>query len=268
MDVLCTDKTGTITQGKIILEKHLDVNGASSDRVLHYGYLNSYHHTGLNNIMDVAILDHGDLEVSLKANMKYKKIDEIPFDFVRRRMSVILETDTGMHILICKGAIEETMACCTRIEINGQEKPLLPEYTEKAKGLVNGLNGEGFRVIAVAYKEMPGSPDAPLYKVADESGLVLLGFLAFLDPPKESAQVALKRLHDLNVDVKILTGDSEIVTAYICEKVGLPIGNIILGSQIAAMNEEELKKQPAFLPNSRRIKKNKLSARCKVMDTL
>lgn len=242
MDVLCTDKTGTITQGKIILEKHLDVCGEESARVLHYGYLNSYHHTGLKNIMDEAILDHGELEETLKANVKYNKIDEIPFDFTRKRMSVIVENETGLNTLICKGAVEEIMECCNRVEIDGKVLPMLPEYKEKTKNMVSDLNGQGFREVALAYKEMPGAPDKPVYEVKDESELVLLGFLSFLDPPKASASEALKRLNTLNVDVKILTGDNEVITTYICKEVGFSIENILLGSQIEAMNEEELAK--------------------------
>ncbi len=242
MDVLCTDKTGTITEGKIILEKYLDVRGESSTRVMHYGYLNSYHHTGLKNLMDEAILDHGELEETLKANVKYRKIDEIPFDFIRKRMSVIVEDETGLNTLICKGAVEEIMECCNRVEIDGKVLPMLPEYKEKAKKMVSDLNGQGFRVVALSYKEMPDAPDEPVYEVKDESELVLLGFLCFLDPPKASASVALERLKTLNVDVKILTGDNEVVTAYICKEVGLSIENILLGSQIEAMSEAELAK--------------------------
>ena len=240
MDVLCTDKTGTITQGKIILEKHLDVRDEPSDKVLQYGYLNSYHHTGLKNILDEAILAHVDLEDTLEANVKYQKIDEIPFDFIRKRMSVIVEDKTGLNTLICKGAVEEIMACCNRVEIDGKILPMIPEYNEIAKKVVNGLNSQGFREVALAYKEMPGATDKPEYAVKDESELVLLGFLSFLDPPKESASEALQQLKDLQVDVKILTGDSEIVTAYICKEVGLSIEKIILGSQIEAMDDDEL----------------------------
>ena len=240
MDVLCTDKTGTITKGKIVLEKHLNVRGELSEKVLHYGYLNSYHHTGLKNLLDEAILDHEELEERLKADEKYRKIDEIPFDFVRRRMSVVIEDETGLNILICKGALDEVMSQCSRMEINGQVLAMSPEDDTKSRQLAGVLNGEGFRVIALAYKEMPGAKDEPVYSVKDESDLILLGFLAFLDPPKETTMEALKRLHALNVDVKILTGDNEIITAYICKQVGMPVDNLMLGSQIEKMNEEQL----------------------------
>jgi len=240
MDLLCTDKTGTITEGKIILEKHIDVRGEPSTKVLHYGYLNSYHHTGLKNLLDEAILDHGELEETLKANVKYNKIDEIPFDFIRKRMSVIMEDETGLNTLICKGAVEEIMECCNRVEIDGKIFPMLPEYKENAKKIVSDLNSQGFREVALAYKELPGAPDLPVYEVEDEAELVLLGFLSFLDPPKESASEALKKLNALQVDVKILTGDNEIVTAYICKEVGLSIDKILVGSQIEKMDETEL----------------------------
>jgi len=240
MDVLCTDKTGTLTQGKIVLEKHLDAHGDPSEKVLHYGYLNSFHHTGLKNLLDEAILDHEELEGRLKANEKYRKIDEIPFDFVRRRMSVVVEDETGLNTLICKGAVDEVMSLCTRVEVQGEVIEVLPEHDAKRRKLADDLNGQGFRVIALAYKQMPGAPDETVYSVKDESDLVLLGFLAFLDPPKDTATEALKRLHSLNVDVKVLTGDNEIITAYICKEVGMPVEHILLGSQIEAMSAAEL----------------------------
>jgi Mg2+-importing ATPase len=240
MDVLCTDKTGTLTQGKIVLEKHLDVHGNPSEKVLHFGYLNSYHHTGLKNLLDQAILDHEELREHLKADEKYRKIDEIPFDFVRRRMSVVVEDETGLNTLICKGAVDEVMSQCTRVEVKGEVIEVLPEHDAKRRQLADELNGQGFRVIALAYKQMPGAPDEPVYSVKDESDLILLGFMAFLDPPKETATEALKRLHALSVGVKVLTGDNEIITAYICKEVGMPVEHLLLGSQIEKMSETEL----------------------------
>jgi Mg2+-importing ATPase len=240
MDVLCTDKTGTLTQGKIVLEKHLDVHGDPSEKVLHYGYLNSYHHTGLKNLLDEAILAHEELKEHLKADEKYRKIDEIPFDFVRRRMSVVVEDETGLNTLICKGAVDEVLSQCTRVEVKGEVIEVLPEHDAKRRQLADDLNSQGFRVIALAYKQMPGASDEPVYSVKDESDLILLGFLAFLDPPKDTATEALKRLHSLSVDVKVLTGDNEIVTAYICKQVGMPVEHLLLGSQIETMSETEL----------------------------
>ena len=240
MDVLCTDKTGTLTQGKIVLEKHLDAHGDPSEKVLEYGYLNSFHHTGLKNLLDEAILAHEELEEHLKAGEKYRKIDEIPFDFVRRRMSVVVEDTTGLNTLICKGAVEEVLSLCTRVEVKGEVIEVLPEHDAKRRQIADDLNGQGFRVIALAYKQMPGATDDPTYAVKDESDLILLGFLAFLDPPKDTAAEALKQLHHLSVDVKILTGDNEIITAFICKEVGLPVEHLLLGSQIEAMSEAEL----------------------------
>jgi P-type Mg2+ transporter len=240
MDMLCTDKTGTLTEGKIVLEKYLDLHGNSSDRVLQYGYLNSYYHTGLKNLLDAAILDHEELEEGVKAKEKYHKVDEIPFDFVRRRMSVIVEDDKGLNILLCKGAVEEVMSLSKRMDVDGKAVDMLPEDHDRGQQLARDLCGQGFRVIALAYKEMPGATDQPSYAVKDESDMVLLGFMAFLDPPKATASQALKALHDLNVDVKILTGDNEIVTAYICKEVGLPVEKILLGSQIEGMSQTDL----------------------------
>jgi Mg2+-importing ATPase len=240
MDVLCTDKTGTLTQGKIVLEKHMDAHGDPSEKVLQYGYLNSYHHTGLKNLLDEAILAHEELEESLKAKELYHKIDEIPFDFVRRRMSVVVEDKAGLNTLICKGAVEEVLGLCTRVEVQGEVIEVLPEHDAKRRQIADDLNAQGFRVVALAYKQMPGATDKPTYAVKDESDLILLGFLAFLDPPKETAAQALKQLRSLNVDVKVLTGDNEIITAYICKEVGMPVEHLLLGARIEAMNDAEL----------------------------
>ena len=240
MDVLCTDKTGTLTQGKIVLEQHLDPNGQPSNKVLDYAYLNSYHHTGLTNLMDDAILEHEELEAGLGVREKYRKIDEIPFDFARKRMSVVVEDKTGLNTLICKGAVEGLLAQCTRVEIDGDIQPMSAERRIKSIQRVGWLNAQGFRVIALAYKNMPGAPDEQVYAAKDESDLVLLGFLSFFDPPKTDATEALQRLAELKVDVKILTGDNEIVTACICRKVGIPADRYLLGPEIENMNDHDL----------------------------
>jgi P-type Mg2+ transporter len=240
MDTLCTDKTGTITQGRIVLEKHLDVQGNTSERVLHHGYLNSYYQTGLKNLMDEAILEHENLNYDLQVDEDFRKIDEIPFDFQRRRMSVIMEDNLNRHLLICKGAVEEIMALSTRVEIKGEVLDVLPEYDSKRRKMIHDLNDEGFRVIAIAYRYFPGDNDEPHYTVKDESDLTLMGFLAFLDPPKESALEAIEKLHSHSVDVKILTGDNEVVTASICRQVGLPVENMLLGTSIEEMSDEQL----------------------------
>ncbi|MEI8054845.1 MAG: magnesium-translocating P-type ATPase [bacterium] len=240
MNILCTDKTGTLTEGRIVLERHVDVSGERNDKVLQFGYLNSYHHTGLKNLLDDAILDHEDLEERLKMKEQYSKIDEIPFDFFRRRMSVVVTDASKSHILICKGAFEEVIKQCSSIEINGEITNMLPEQAAKCHKIATGLNTEGFRVIALAYKKIPQAEVETVYSVKDESNLVLLGFLSFFDPPKASAEATLKRLHDLNIDVKILTGDNEVVTAYICKEVGIVVERILLGSEIETMTDADL----------------------------
>jgi Mg2+-importing ATPase len=240
MDVLCTDKTGTITQGKIVLEKYLDARGHDSRRVLDYGYMNSYYQTGLKNLTDEAILKHENLNDELQVDENYRKIDELPFDFQRRRMSVIVEDNQNQHILICKGAVEEVMRLSSNVEIDGQVLEVTPEHDAKRKHLVSALNAEGFRVIAVAYRIFPGENDEPHYTIQDESKMTLLGYLAFLDPPKETAPAALSKLHEHNVAVKILTGDNDIVTGSICKQVGLPIEQMLLGSDIEDMTDVQL----------------------------
>ncbi|HMU85972.1 MAG TPA: HAD-IC family P-type ATPase, partial [Leptospiraceae bacterium] len=240
MNILCTDKTGTITRGKIILERYLDVRGHESERVLHYGYMNSYYQTGLKNLLDEAVLSYGHLEEDLKVKEGYRKIDEIPFDFTRRRMSVIVEDKVNQHILICKGAVDEVMHLSTHAEIEGHVVPLQAEHHAHRTRLVRSLNSQGFRVVAVAYKTMNGDNDEPHYGVADESDLTLLGYLAFLDPPKESASEALDKLAHLNVDVKVLTGDSELVAQYVCNHVGMKTERILLGPEIEKLTDDEL----------------------------
>ncbi|HEX7588358.1 MAG TPA: magnesium-translocating P-type ATPase, partial [Anaerolineae bacterium] len=240
MDTLCTDKTGTITEGKIVLEKHLDVRGRQSEPVLNYGYINSYYQTGLKNLLDVAILNHRNLNDELQVDEKYRKIDELPFDFQRRRMSVIVEDDQNRHLLICKGAVEEVMRLSTHVEIDGEVLDVLPEHDEHRKRRIGELNAEGFRVIAVAYRWFNGDNDEPHYSIRDESDLTLLGYLAFLDPPKVTAPEALRKLSEHSVAVKILTGDNDAVTRRICEQVGLPVEHLVSGDEIEAMTEAQL----------------------------
>ncbi|MEN6410622.1 MAG: magnesium-translocating P-type ATPase, partial [Anaerolineaceae bacterium] len=239
MDVLCTDKTGTITQGKIVLEKSLDAQGNESIKVLHYGYLNSYYQTGLKNLMDVAVLNHVDLEDQIVVQGEFKKVDEVPFDFVRRRMSVVVEDAQHNHILICKGAVEEVMHLCDHVEVNGDVLDVQEDFDTKRKQMVHDLNADGFRVIAIAYKTL--SPDhGTVYAVEDETDMILMGFLAFLDPPKDTAVAAIRELLGHKVEVKILTGDNDVVTASICKQVGLPVEQILLGPAIEGMSDEAL----------------------------
>ena len=243
MNILCTDKTGTLTQDKIVLQRHLDPYGQESVEVLEYAYLNSFYQTGLKNLLDVAVLDRHQELASLEVEKNYQKFDEIPFDFVRRRMSVVVEERGKQHVLICKGAVEEVLKICTQLKVNGKVLPMDESVHTRVADLQQKLNADGLRVIAVAYKVMP--PDQSHYAIADESDLVLLGNIAFLDPPKESAAPALKALKRNGVEVKILTGDNDIITRKICKDVGLPIQNVLLGSDIEALSDDELAKVAA-----------------------
>ena len=240
MDVLCTDKTGTITRGRIVLEQHLDVEGRENQKVLDYGYLNSYYHTGLKNLLDDAVLEHEELEKGLKIKESYEKIDEIPFDFIRKRMSVVVKDKAGQHLLICKGAVEGILDIVTSSDIDGKLNVLREDDKKACLDLVHELNGKGFRVVAIAYRKMDEIPAKAAYHVSDESELVLLGFLSFFDPPKESAQEALGKLKKLNIEVKILTGDNESITSYICKQVGMTSGKVLLGPAIEKLTDKEL----------------------------
>ena len=238
MNILCTDKTGTLTQDRVILKRHLDLNGQESTRVLEYAYLNSFHQSGLKNLLDVAVLRHVELEEKLEASDHYKKVDEIPFDFERRRMSVVLERGDGAHVLICKGAIEEVFAVCTQYAVDNELGALDAGHLADAKAKAAALNADGFRVIAVAFKEI--APGHGATCVADETNLTLLGYIAFLDPPKETAAPAIAALKARGVAVKILTGDNDIITAKICRDVALPPGRIVLGHEIEALPPDAL----------------------------
>ena len=237
MNILCTDKTGTLTQDLVVLKRHLDMRGDESDRVLEYAYLNSFYQSGLKNLLDVAVLKHVELQESLKVQARFREIDEMPFDFERRRMSVVLEKDNGVHVLICKGAVEEIFAVCTNYEIDGEAGPLDESHFATAKDTTAKLNADGFRVVAVAYKEIPPAQSA--YSVADEAGLTLLGYIAFLDPPKETAAAAIATLKASGVPIKILTGDNDIITRKICHEVGLVVDRIVLGSELEKLSPEE-----------------------------
>jgi Mg2+-importing ATPase len=244
MDILCTDKTGTLTQDKIALARHIDADGGPSDEVLTYAYLNSHYQTGLKNLLDRAVLDHVELPAELKLEQDYRKIDEIPFDFQRRRMSVVVSRRGDEHLLICKGALEEVLAVCTRVRTTGandetpQDEALDPARLARVQRVAHELAETGLRVVAVAVKVLP--PDQAVYGVADEADLVLIGHVAFLDPPKETAAPALQALAAHGVGVKVLTGDNELVAAHICAQVGLPAGQVLLGSQVEAMDDAAL----------------------------
>lgn len=238
MDVLCTDKTGTLTQDKIFLERHTGILGQPDDEVLRYAYLNSFYQTGLKNLLDVAVLEHAELQREMAIASAYRKVDEIPFDFQRRRMSVVVSEREDHHELICKGAVEEIVSICTHARQNGQIVPFTPALLADVQKTTASLNSEGLRVVAVAARDLP--PVKETYSVADESDLVLIGYIAFLDPPKESTEPALTALRQHGVAVKILTGDNELVTAKICREVGLEVDGMLLGSHVEKMTDEEL----------------------------
>ena len=254
MDVLCTDKTGTLTQDQIALARHADAYGQDTDEVLHFAFLNSHYQTGLKNLLDRAVLAHVELPVELKLEEAYRKVDEIPFDFERRRMSVVVAAlvngQDHHHELICKGAVEEVLAACTRVRtqepvdasLDGDRAmPTLPlDATLRARtqAVTAGLNAEGLRVVAVAVRTLP--PGQTTYSVADETDLTLIGYIAFLDPPKETAAPALKQLAAHGITVKVLTGDNDLVTLQVCRQVGLPATAVLLGAQIEAMDDTAL----------------------------
>jgi Mg2+-importing ATPase len=238
MDVLCTDKTGTLTQDRIILKHHYDLRGEESARVLEYAYLNSRYQSGLKNLLDIAVLEHTELEAHLSPGARYNLVDEMPFDFTRRRLSVVLAREDGSHVLICKGAVEEIFAVCTHYELDGRTAPLDAGHFADAQAESARLNADGFRVVALAYREF-AAPQAN-YTIADESGLTLLGWVAFLDPPKESAGEAIAALCRAGIGVKIVTGDNDIVTAKVCRDVGVEAGRIVLGREIEGLDDAAL----------------------------
>ena len=233
MDVLCTDKTGTLTQDKIVLERHVDVTNRESDDVLRYAYMNSYYQTGLRNLLDKAILSHKDLDVERAC----RKVDEIPFDFSRRRMSVVIDYE-GDHVLICKGAVEEVFSACSRYQVDDEIHPLIELLKTDLLEEYVRLSADGFRVLAVAYREFPRTKE--VFSTADESDLVLLGYVAFFDPPKESANAALEALRKAGVGTKILTGDNALVTRKVCRDVGLPVDALVTGDQLRGLSDAEM----------------------------
>ena len=240
MDVLCSDKTGTLTQNKIILEKHIDINKQENENVFLYAYINSYFQTGLKNLMDNSILEHSNKHSgkNLDIGNKYVKVDEIPFDFQRRRMSVIVKQKDMQPVLVCKGAVEEVISICDRLNDNNNILKIDNFYREKIKKITEELNEDGFRVIAVAYKDFESPKNK--FSSEDESNLILMGFAAFLDPPKESAIKAIKQLYQHGVDIKILTGDNEVITKKICNEVGIKTTGIVLGNAIENLSDEKL----------------------------
>ena len=238
IDILCTDKTGTLTQDKVVLEYHLDIHGNEDARILRHAFLNSYYQTGLKNLIDIAIITRQQEVGNAHLESAYSKVDEIPFDFNRRRMSVVVSDQNGKTQMITKGAVEEMLKCCTFAEYNGKVEPLTDEIRAFIIGKSDELNANGMRVIAVAQKTNP-SPVGQ-FCVDDENDMVLIGFLAFLDPPKETTAEAIRALKDHGVSVKILTGDNEKVTCSICHQVGLEVNSLLLGSDLDDLTDHEL----------------------------
>ena len=235
IDILCTDKTGTLTQDKVVLEKHVDITGRESTDVLQYAYLNSFYQTGLRNLIDRAILEHIELNVEGRCRL----VDELPFDFQRRRMSVIVEYE-GDHVLISKGAVEEIYSSCSHYQVDDEIYPLIDMIRNDLYEEVETLNNNGYRVLAIAYKEFPSSKE--VFNVSDEKEMILLGYIAFFDPPKESAAEAIASLHKTGVQVKILTGDNSLVTKKVCKDVGLEIEKVITGKDLRKLSQEDFAK--------------------------
>ena len=245
IDILCTDKTGTLTQDKVVLEYHLNVNGEDDLRVLRYAYLNSYFQTGYKNLMDVAIIQKTEEEEAddpqlVDLSEHYVKVDEIPFDFARRRLTTVVQNRDGKTQMVTKGAVEEMLSICSFAECDGKVRPMTKELKSRILATVDDLNGKGFRVLAIAQKSNPSPAGA--FGVTDECDMVLMGYLAFLDPPKESTADAIKALKAHGVTTKILTGDNDKVTRTICKQVGLKVRNMLLGSDLENMSDQELAK--------------------------
>ena len=243
IDILCTDKTGTLTQDQVILEYHMDVNGQEDTRILRHAYLNSFFQTGYKNLMDLAIIRRTEEEEAENPQLTdlsehYVKVDEIPFDFARRRLTTVVKDKNGKTQMVTKGAVEEMLSVCSFAEYGGKVLPLTEELRHKILETVDDLNEKGFRVLALAQKSNPSPVGA--FSVKDECDMVLLGYLAFLDPPKETTADAIRALKEHGVTTKILTGDNDKVTRTICAQVGLKVRNMLLGSDLERMSDDEL----------------------------
>ena len=234
MDVLCTDKTGTITEDRIVLEKYLDIKGEEDERILKHAFLNSFFQTGLKGNIDEAVIKRAKEKGLQELTSKYRKIDEIPFDFSRRRLSVIV-TDGTKKQMITKGAVEEILNICTMVDYKGEVSPLTSEIKQNIKKISKTLNEQGLRVVAVCQKNDIG--EIKNFSVKDETKMVLMGFIGFLDPPKESAKKAIQRLNKDGIRVMVLTGDNEYVTKAICDKVNINTDKIILGNKLDKLSD-------------------------------
>ncbi len=236
MNILCTDKTGTLTEDKIVLEKYLDINGDEDIRVLKHAFINSYFQTGLKGNIDEAVIARGIENQVDVITSKYRKVDEIPFDFSRRRLSVIVSDDTGKKQMITKGAVEEILSICTFVDYKGEVSTLTKEIKDNIKKISTNLNKNGLRVVAVCQKN--NINDVTSFDVNSEKNMVLIGFIGFLDPPKESAKIAIDRLNNSGIRVIVLTGDNAEVTRCICNKVNLKSEKIVLGSSLDKLSDQ------------------------------
>ncbi|CAI1648456.1 Magnesium-transporting ATPase, P-type 1 [Serratia quinivorans] len=243
MDVLCTDKTGTLTQDRIILEHHLDVSGVRDNEVLHLAWLNSFHQSGMKNLMDQAVIRFGRGKPGIEALGRFSKVDELPFDFVRRRLSIVVADENQQQRLICKGAVEEMLEIATHVREGQQILPLDQTRREALQALAAQYNEDGFRVLVLATRELGEQKNALPLSVTDERDMVIQGVLTFLDPPKESAQEAIAALQENGVAVKVLTGDNPVITCKICRDVGLEPGEPLSGPQIAEMDDATLARE-------------------------
>ncbi|WP_034538298.1 magnesium-translocating P-type ATPase [Carnobacterium inhibens] len=237
MDVLCTDKTGTITEDKVILVQHVNPVGEESERVLELAYMNSNYQTGWKNVMDHAVIEYFNENREENELEKIEKIDEIPFDFSRRRLTVAVKAG-DQQLMITKGAVEEMLKVCQYVELNNEIIPLTPELQKTMEEVSIKMNKEGMRALGVAYKQ--NVYDSAVYSIKDESDMILVGFMGFLDPPKQSSITAIKSLHKHGVNVKVLTGDNEIVAQKICKDVGIQVDRAILGTELESMTDTEL----------------------------
>ncbi|TFF43060.1 magnesium-translocating P-type ATPase [Pseudomonas sp. RIT623] len=241
MDVLCTDKTGTLTQDRIILEHHVDPSGHKDPRLLELAWLNSHHQSGVKNLMDQAVLRFAGEDQGFQPPYAYAKVDELPFDFIRRRLSVIVKDALGDHLLVSKGAVEEMLAIATHVEEGGQRIALDAGRRQQLLATASSYNQEGFRVLLVGTRDIPAVDGKPQYHTDDERELVIRGFLTFLDPPKETAGPAIAALREMGVKVKVLTGDNPVVTCKVCREVGLEPGQPLLGQDIERLDDTQLK---------------------------
>ncbi len=241
MDVLCTDKTGTLTQDRIILEHHVDPSGHKDPRLLELAWLNSHHQSGVKNLMDQAVLRFAGADQGFQPPYAYAKVDELPFDFIRRRLSVIVQDALGDHLLVSKGAVEEMLAIATHVEEAGQRVALDAGRRQQLLATASAYNQDGFRVLLVGTRDIPAAAGKPQYHTDDERELVIRGFLTFLDPPKETAGPAIAALREMGVKVKVLTGDNPVVTCKVCREVGLEPGQPLLGQDIERLDDTQLK---------------------------